>query len=99
MDSSLDKEIYHFYLPTQVGKGNEDLAFYANNWRRQKGGGLGGILGSIARRILPLAQKYIFPHAKSAIKNISSDILQGKNVKETLKTHAKAAIKDAGKSF
>jgi len=57
-------------LPTQAGKKNEDLAFYANYWKKQKGGSLGGMLGSIAPGILPLAQKYIFPHAKSAILNI-----------------------------
>jgi len=98
MDSDLDKKIYQFYLPNQTGKGS-DLSYYSNNWRRQKGSGLGGILGSIARRVIPLAKHYILPHAKKAIKNISKDILEGKNVKDTLKRHATTAIKDVGQGI
>jgi len=96
METVTDNDIYQFYNPKQSGRGIEDLAFYRGNWRRQKGAGLGGILGSIGRRLLPLARRFLLPSAKKAAKNIALDILSGKNVKESLKDRSKTAIKEVG---
>lgn len=79
---------------SQVGGSLESgLLVYRPNLRRQHGHGLGSFFGRIFQRIIPLAQKYVLPHAKSAMSNVTRDILEGKDIKESLKSNTKSALK------
>jgi hypothetical protein len=60
----------------------------------QRGAGLGSIFRSIFRAILPMAKSAGRAVGKQALKsgaNIASDLLSGRDLKETLETHGKAA--------
>lgn len=83
--------------PIYSGSGASGLPFFAGS-RRQYGG---GIFGSIARYILPAVKSIFFPAAKSlgrsALKvgtKVAADALQGQNVGESFRRHAKAAALD-----
>lgn len=98
------KQLIRLYSP-QSGEGLADLLFYRPSIRRQRGSGLGGILGAFARKILPFARNFLFPAAKQyvlpsaveAVKNVASDVMSGKqSVGSSLKEHAKSAAKGIG---
>jgi len=100
-------QLVRLYNP-QVGRGLDDgLVYYKSSYRRQRGAGLGSILGSIARRLIPIAQnilwpaakKYVLPHAATAAKQVASDVLSGRNVKESIKDHGKQALKGIGEQI
>lgn len=85
---------YHETLNEQIGKG---IPVFVGS--RQKGGGLGSILGLIGRYVIPLLQKYVFPHAKNAIVNTVSDLAQGKPLSQTLKNQTLGMLKNVGTSL
>lgn len=100
-------DLARLYSP-QTGRGADDgLSFYKSSYRRQRGAGLGSVLGAIARRLIPIAKnilwpaakKYVLPHAAHAAKQIAGDVLTGRNVKESLKEHGKGALKEIGKEI
>ena len=104
MNSKDVTDFIRLYNP-QVGRGLDDgLSFYKSSYRRQRGAGLGGILGTIARRLIPIAKnilwpaakKYVLPHATEAAKNLATDVLSGRNVKESIKERASTALKKVG---
>jgi hypothetical protein len=64
--------------------------------RRQRGGGFGSVLLSIARYAIPVIKKYLLPHAKQAVSNIISDVERGESIKTAVKRNAKQAIRTAG---
>jgi len=88
---------------------DDELSFYKSSYKRQRGAGLGAIFGSIARTLLPFAKNYLLPaaknyllpaaksyalsHGQQAIKGIASDVLSGRNVRETIKEHGQSALK------
>lgn len=85
---------HHYYhaLKQQIGKG---IPIYTGN--RQRGGGLGGILGFLTKYAIPIASKYILPHAKSAILRTASDVIQDRsNLKKSLKQNTKTLVKNIG---
>jgi len=92
------------YEHPQFGAG---LAYYRPSILRQRGSGLGGIFGSVFRRLipfardilLPAAKKYVLPHAEEAIGNIAGDLINGRsNIKDSLKANGITALKKIGKS-
>lgn len=87
-------EHYHRVLENQIGKGIPVFRGY-----RQKGGGLGSILGFIGRYGLPLITKYILPHAAPAIMSTVSDITNGQSIKTALKSNAIKMATKFGKSI
>lgn len=100
-------QLVRLYNP-QVGRGLDDgLVYYKSSYKRQRGGGLGSILGTIARRLIPIARnilwpaakKYVLPHAATAAKQVASDVLSGRNVKESIKDHGKQALKGIGEQI
>lgn len=100
-------QLVKLYTP-QVGRGLDNgLVFYKSSYKRQRGAGLGSILGSLARHLIPLAKnilwpatkKYVLPHAASAAKQVASDVLSGRNVKESIKDHGKQALKGIGEQI
>jgi len=76
-----------------------DGRVYFAGVRRQRGSGLGGYFGSIARRLIPFAKKYILPHAAEAIRNIATDVSGGRNLTDSLRDNAMSAFKSAGRSY
>jgi hypothetical protein len=94
----LRKEIMRHF--TQYG-GFEDGRVYFSGVRRQRGAALGGIFGSVARYLIPFFQKFIMPHAASAIGAVASDIMQKKQpLSASLKAHGRQAFssfKEQGK--
>jgi hypothetical protein len=63
----------------------------------QRGYGIGGILKSLARYAIPLFKqgaKVVRKRALQAATEVGQDILQGKNVRESVKTHGGDVAKD-----
>jgi hypothetical protein len=82
---------YHQTLHEQVGKGIPVFTGY-----RQKGGGLGSILGFIGKYAIPLINKYVLPHAKTALVNTVSDLGSGKTLKQSLKSNSVKLLQNVG---
>lgn len=102
------KQMLRVYSPSQYGgQLNSDLQYYVPSVRRQRGSGLGSVLRNVFSKIIPFAKKwilpaakqYVLPHAKEMAKNVALDALQGENIKESLKTHGKVALKKSGKQL
>jgi len=87
-----------FWSP-QMGYGVlPDGRVYFSGVRRQKGAGLGGVFGAIARRLLPFAKQFILPHAKTALQGLAADLTDpNTSFKQSLKKHGVSALKDIGR--
>ena len=67
---------------------------------RQRGGGIGSILGGIAKYALPLVLRYVYPSAKKAATSLVSDIVQKRsNFKDSFKASGKELLQGIGKSI
>lgn len=73
------RELYERYYDQQQ-KGQGDFPVYVGRYS-QKGHGIGNIIGSLWRRILP-ALKFLAPHALRTGANVLEDVSQGKSWKE-----------------
>jgi hypothetical protein len=65
--------------------------------RFQRGYGIGGIFKSLARYAIPLFKqgaKVVGRRALQAATEVGQDVLQGKNVRESVKTHGEKVVKD-----
>ena len=65
--------------------------------RFQRGYGIGGIFKSLARYAIPLFKqgaKVAGKRALQAATEVGQDVLQGKNVRESVKTHRGKVVKD-----
>ena len=65
--------------------------------RFQRGYGIGGIFKSLVRYAIPLFKqgaKIVGKRALQAATEVGQDILQGKNVRESVKTHGGDVVKD-----
>ena len=65
--------------------------------RFQRGYGFGGIFKSLARYAIPLFKqgaKVVGKRALQAATEVGQDVLRGKNVKESVKTHGGDVVKD-----
>ena len=65
--------------------------------RFQRGYGIGGIFKSLARYAIPLFKqgaKVVGKRALQAATEVGQDVLQGKNVRESVKTHGGKVVKD-----
>ncbi|OXA53736.1 hypothetical protein Fcan01_11171 [Folsomia candida] len=90
-----DHKDYFHALQPQIGGG---FAVYAGT--RQRGGGLGGVLGALVKYGIPIAKKYILPHAKDAFLRTVADITSDRSsAKESVKNNSKRLIKDIGSSI
>jgi len=87
-------ESYHDALNPQSGRGLPVFKGY-----RQRGGGLGGILGFFARHALSVISKYLLPHAKSTALSIASDVMKNKALKTTLKKNGLELLQKVGKDL
>jgi hypothetical protein len=65
--------------------------------RLQRGYGIGGIFKSLARYAIPLfkqSAKFVGKRALQAAIEVGQDVLRGKNVRESVKTHGGDVVKD-----
>ena len=65
--------------------------------RFQRGYGIGGIFKSLARNAIPLFKqgaKVVGKRALQAATEVGQDVLRGKNVRESVKTHGGEVVKD-----
>lgn len=69
------------------------MLMYRPNIRRQHGHGMGSFFTSVFSRLIPLAKEYILPHAVTAVKNVASDVVNGVNLKQSLKDNARGVLK------
>jgi hypothetical protein len=74
------RNLYERYYDRQQ-KGEGEFLVYVGRYM-QKGHGLGNILGSLFRRILPVLKSFA-PHALRAGANVLQDVSQGKSWKES----------------
>ena len=80
--------------------GADGSVYFKANQIRQRGHGIGGIFGSIIRRILPFLSKHVVPFAKTALKNVAVDVLDGnRNLTDSLSEHGVSALKGVGQSI
>ena len=86
------KQAYDYFKP-QYGGG-----FFRGN-PHQRGRGLGGVLGSIARIALPIFKKHVLPHVGKSLVATAGDIVAGKNIKASLKKRGKKAGKNILRSL
>jgi len=85
------------YYAQYGGGGFDDGRLYFSGVRRQRGSGLGGIFGTVARHLIPFFKRFILPHAASAVSSIASDIaLKKQPLSASIKEHGKQALKRAG---
>jgi hypothetical protein len=86
---------YYYTLKSQIGKG--EIPVYHGS--RQRGGGIGSVLGGIAKYAFPLVMKYIFPHVKRAASSVISDVVNNRSsVKQSLKKGGQQFLKDFAES-
>ena len=74
------KDLYEQYY-TRQQKGSGDFPVYVGALT-QRGHGLGNIIGSFFRRILPTIKSFA-PHALRTAANIFDDVSGGKSIKES----------------
>ena len=91
-----------YYLDQQQGYGMP--VFVGSLWQRgygwQVGFGLGGLFKSVARAALPMVKsgaKALGNIALNAGANVLGDVVSGRDLKESLKTHGKEAVITAKK--
>ena len=83
---------YYHTLKGQIGEG---LPVF--HGVRQRGGGLGSVIGSIAKYAIPLIQRYILPHAKSAALSTLADVTSGgQSIKQALKRNGVGFLRNVG---
>jgi hypothetical protein len=88
---------HHYYhtLKSQIGGG-----IHVYSGIRQQGGGLGGVFNFIHKYAIPLISKYILPHAREALVNTASDLVENRSsLKQSIKSNSKSFVKNVGKSL
>jgi hypothetical protein len=86
-----DWDKFYFAQAGQSGHGIQGFEGTAY----QRGNGLGNIFGRLIRFIMPVAKKAAKAVGKQALAsgaNILSDVVQGRNLKESAKEHGRAAL-------
>ena len=73
-----EDDFFRIYCPQRGGSvGSDGAVYFKANQIRQRGHGIGGIFGSLIRRFLPFLSKHVVPFAKTALKNVAVDVLDG----------------------
>ena len=94
-------KISNSFSPIISGQGQGDINIfrrYRPN-RLSKGQGLWSILSQIGRRALPFLKEWVLPSAKEYGKNVLSDVIEGKNLKSSLKSRGNESLKNIGKKI
>ena len=91
----------YFRDPIQLGGSiplNENV-FYTGI-RRQRGGSVfSSLFSSLARNFLPFAKQYVLPNIKSTAKSVLSDVLEGENLKQSIKKRGVSSLKTMRRDY
>lgn len=87
-----DATAYHYLKPQRGGS-------VFKGTLRQRGKGLGGLLGSIAKTAFPIFKKFVLPHVKKGLISTAGDVIAGKNVKQSIKKRGKKTGKNIIRSL
>ena len=63
-----------------------------------RGSGLLSVLRGIGRKAIPFLLKHVAPTASRMVKDVFSDLQEGKGIKSSLRSRGVSALKDVGKS-
>ena len=86
------------FSPIISGQGQGDINIfrrYRNN-KLARGRGLWSILSQVGRKALPFLKEWVLPSAKEYSKNVLSDVMAGRALKDSLKTRGKESLKYIG---
>ena len=84
-------DMYHHTLKHQIGSG---IPVFSGI--RQRGGGLGGVLGFVGRYAIPLLSKYVIPHVRKALIGTAVDLITNNPIKKTVKQNIRSLAKNVG---
>lgn len=76
------------------GSYSPGILMYRPTVQRQHGHGFGSFLSGLFRTLIPTAKKYVLPHAINAAKSVASDVINGRNLRESVRDGAKGLLKD-----
>lgn len=81
------------------GGGLSDIKiFYPSSFQRaRRGGGIFNFLSGLAKKAVPFLMRNVAPEVVSMGKNVLSDALEGRRIRETLKERGIEALKGVGK--
>lgn len=66
---------------------------------RQRGGGIGGIIGSLTHYAIPVVQQYVIPEAKKAAIRTIGDVVSGTPITTALVNNGKTFLSNVGKDL
>ena len=98
---NLSQSEFDYSLKTQsngnylLGGSIRDIDIFKSN-ARLRGGSIFSILASVGRRVLPFLSRYVAPVAKSVGKNIVTDVIEGRDIKTSLKRRGIDGVKEVG---
>jgi len=64
--------------------------------RGRRGGGIFNVLSGLAKKAVPFLMRNVAPEAVRMGKDVLGDVLEGRNLRESLKTRGVAALKGVG---
>ena len=96
-----EEDFFRLYNPQSGGaKGDDGAVYFKSGIARQRGQGIGGIFGSLLRRLLPFLYKTVLPQALGVASNVVTDLANGKrNFSDSIKEHGLNGIKAVGNSI
>lgn len=86
-----EHEHYHNALKSQLH------SHVLPRFHRQRGGGIGGVIGSISHYAIPVARKYVLPEVKTAALRTIADVVGGTPVSTALVSNAKTLVTNVGR--
>ena len=88
------------YTPILTAQGQGDVNIFRRYRPGQsRGSGIWSILSQFGKRALPLLKKYVLPSAMEFGKNVASDVIEGRSIKESLRNRGKSSLKNIGKTI
>lgn len=83
------------------GGGFDDInTFIPPGTRRgRRGGGIFNILSGLAKKAIPFLMRNVIPEAIHMGRGVVSDVMEGRNVKQSLKTRGIGALQGLGNRF
>lgn len=86
-------EHYHSALKSQLH------SRVISQYSRQRGGGIGGIIGTMSQYVIPVAKNYVLPEVKNAAIRTVGDVIQGTPIPAALITNTKNLIQNVARNI
>ena len=86
-------EHYHNALKSQLH------SKYIPHYNKQRGGGIGGVIGSVSHYVIPIFKSYVMPEVKNAAVKTLEDVLQGTSIPNALLANTKSLIENVVKNI